>query len=355
MKRTGQLLKETREKRGVTLNEVSHVTKINIKTLEAIEQGTTDSLPQKAFIRGFVQTYAKYLGLNVSEVLDLFQEEMGQTKPELPTAEKPIKEVSSAATHVKARQEFENEIGSGSKKWVIGILSLVLVGAIFFVFQLIEKYEKESQVPEPIATETPAIVATADTLSDSLVAISASTNTSVESDNEASSAATGPEMGVPPGPVVAVSPVVSTTTSTVTTTTVTTTTVKITTTTTTVKTTTTTTTRTTTTTSSTSTTTRTVRATTTTTTVPPNTTTTTLVEREIEVIVEALDKVSFGFRIDGGEFRTLSLSPEQIHTFKAKQRINVDVSDGGAVNVIVNGIDRGVPGTLGQPIKLKFP
>ena len=32
-----------------------------------------------------------------------------------------------------------------------------------------------------------------------------------------------------------------------------------------------------------------------------------------------------------------------------------EFTDGGAVNVIVNGRDRGVPGTIGKPIKLTYP
>lgn len=74
-----------------------------------------------------------------------------------------------------------------------------------------------------------------------------------------------------------------------------------------------------------------------------------------EVIIEALDTVTLDFRIDGGSLQKIKLNPEQIHTFKAKQTLSIDVSDGGSVNVIHNGIDRGVPGILGKPTKIKFP
>lgn len=65
--------------------------------------------------------------------------------------------------------------------------------------------------------------------------------------------------------------------------------------------------------------------------------------------------MQLGYRIDNGSFKTIKLAPEQVHTFKATQLLNIDVSDGGAVNVIYNGVDKGQPGGLGQPIKLKYP
>jgi cytoskeleton protein RodZ len=49
------------------------------------------------------------------------------------------------------------------------------------------------------------------------------------------------------------------------------------------------------------------------------------------------------------------MTADQVHTFKGKGKINLEVSDGGAISVIVNGRDRGVPGMIGQPIKLSYP
>lgn len=74
-----------------------------------------------------------------------------------------------------------------------------------------------------------------------------------------------------------------------------------------------------------------------------------------EIILEALDQVEVSFRIDGGKLEKMILKPEQIHTFKGRGSVAIDLSDGGAVNVIHNGIDRGVPGDLGKPKKIKYP
>ncbi|MEK7356380.1 MAG: helix-turn-helix domain-containing protein, partial [Bdellovibrionota bacterium] len=81
MKITGQILKENRERRGISVNEVAIATKINVRTIMAMESGDVDKLPPKTFLRGFVRAYASYLELDVESLLNTFFDEMGSTKP----------------------------------------------------------------------------------------------------------------------------------------------------------------------------------------------------------------------------------------------------------------------------------
>jgi cytoskeleton protein RodZ len=74
----------------------------------------------------------------------------------------------------------------------------------------------------------------------------------------------------------------------------------------------------------------------------------------VEIILEALDKVDVKFEVKG-QTKKISLGPTQVHTIHADQPLTLDVSDGGALNVIVNGRDRGVPGELGKPKTIKVP
>ena len=81
MKKTGELLKKARESKGLSLHEIGLSLKINSKVLKAIEDDDQKNLPAKTFLRGFVQSYAHYLKLNMDEVMALFAEEMGSTRP----------------------------------------------------------------------------------------------------------------------------------------------------------------------------------------------------------------------------------------------------------------------------------
>jgi cytoskeletal protein RodZ len=60
----GLSLKHTREGKNVSLDEVSRATKIRKEFLVAIEADRLDSLPGDVFARGFVRSYADYLGMD---------------------------------------------------------------------------------------------------------------------------------------------------------------------------------------------------------------------------------------------------------------------------------------------------
>ena len=66
----GQQLFEARQRRGLTLDDISRTTKIPVPLLSAIERNDTTRLPHGFFTRAFVRAYAKEVGLNGDELLD---------------------------------------------------------------------------------------------------------------------------------------------------------------------------------------------------------------------------------------------------------------------------------------------
>ncbi len=64
MDELGTILRETRQARGVTLQDVAQVTRIRTRYLEALEDGRYDVLPTPVHVRGFLRNYALYLNLD---------------------------------------------------------------------------------------------------------------------------------------------------------------------------------------------------------------------------------------------------------------------------------------------------
>lgn len=60
----GNKFRKEREKQGISLEDVSNVTKISSRMLRAIEDEQFDRLPGGVFNKGFIRAYAKHLGLN---------------------------------------------------------------------------------------------------------------------------------------------------------------------------------------------------------------------------------------------------------------------------------------------------
>ncbi len=69
----GQYLKKERESRTVSLEELSKGTRISRPFLEALEKDDFSSFPQRVFIPGFLKGYARYVGLDIKEVLARYQ------------------------------------------------------------------------------------------------------------------------------------------------------------------------------------------------------------------------------------------------------------------------------------------
>jgi cytoskeleton protein RodZ len=66
----GSSLREARVRRGLDLAQVERDTKIRARYLAALEDDNFDALPGPAYARGFLRTYADYLGLESQRFVD---------------------------------------------------------------------------------------------------------------------------------------------------------------------------------------------------------------------------------------------------------------------------------------------
>jgi cytoskeleton protein RodZ len=73
----GSYLKHERELRGVPLEEISGATKIHIRFLQALEDNQFDELPGEVFIKGYIRSYANTIGSDVEEMLNIYEESVG--------------------------------------------------------------------------------------------------------------------------------------------------------------------------------------------------------------------------------------------------------------------------------------
>jgi cytoskeleton protein RodZ len=66
----GEKLRQAREERGISISEVAEQTRISPMYLELIENDDYRTLPGGIFNKGFVKSYAKYVGLDEQEESD---------------------------------------------------------------------------------------------------------------------------------------------------------------------------------------------------------------------------------------------------------------------------------------------
>jgi hypothetical protein len=66
----GNSLREARERQGLGYPEIELATKIRSKYIRALEEEDFTAIPGDAYIRGFLRTYAEYLGLDGDVYVD---------------------------------------------------------------------------------------------------------------------------------------------------------------------------------------------------------------------------------------------------------------------------------------------
>jgi cytoskeletal protein RodZ len=81
MKRVGQVLKEARLKKGLTLSQIEIETKIRQRILGALEEGQYHLLPAPTYVKGLIKNYGEFLDLPVSSLIALYRREAKENRP----------------------------------------------------------------------------------------------------------------------------------------------------------------------------------------------------------------------------------------------------------------------------------
>ena len=123
----GTHLKEERERRKISLDEISASTKISTRLLHALEDDHFELLPGGIFNKGFIRAYAQYLGLDEEQVISEYLEASGA----LPAEEKAEGSVPAAVVEIRT-EVHRNE--SAGLPWGLLAVALLIVAIGFTVW-----------------------------------------------------------------------------------------------------------------------------------------------------------------------------------------------------------------------------
>jgi cytoskeleton protein RodZ len=135
----GEKLRHAREERGITLSEVAEQTRISPIYLEAIDHDDYRNLPGGIFNRGFVKSYAKYVGVDEQEALL----DYARLQNELEAA--PVENIRAYRPEVLT----DDRSGSSMTPTIIMaavILAVMTIGLLFLVSYLRKPAEPAANV-----------------------------------------------------------------------------------------------------------------------------------------------------------------------------------------------------------------
>ena len=130
-----QELKNTRNSKKITLKEISEYTKINIKYLEALENGDFNILPN-VYTRLFLRSYCNFLGIDYRTTLDEYEiYTLGHKQREIVTDDVSLEEVNDSN-----KKGSSNSILEKSKNYKEIIIAIVVIISIILLFTIINNF-----------------------------------------------------------------------------------------------------------------------------------------------------------------------------------------------------------------------
>ncbi len=140
MKEIGEILRNAREEKGMTYEEISEITKIQPRYLQALEEGDTSLFPGEVYVKGSIRIYAKILGLDEAELMNWYNQQKAET-PE------PVE--------IK-REEKAKPLYTGAdsiwKNLIVGILVILL---LFGGIKLYQEYFADYNEGIPVDSADP--------------------------------------------------------------------------------------------------------------------------------------------------------------------------------------------------------
>ncbi|ANP82545.1 transcriptional regulator [Bacillus sp. B25(2016b)] len=138
MTELGQKLKEAREAKGLSIDQLHEITKIQKRHLVAIEEGNYDVLPGAFYARAFIKQYADAVGLNGEELLVEHQSTIPQSER---------REVPQVSTGQKTQETMQKSsswpIADHMPKILVALLVIAVGVVIWFVFQALTGKDDE--------------------------------------------------------------------------------------------------------------------------------------------------------------------------------------------------------------------
>ena len=119
----GALLKAKRTEKNIAIGEVAERLKFSAKQIESLESGDYKGLPEPIFVKGFIKTYGRFLGLDTDQVTSLLNEVFPSQVSEAP----------ATATENQTSLNFQDQKKSKSfPKWLpLVVVAAVVVGAVY--------------------------------------------------------------------------------------------------------------------------------------------------------------------------------------------------------------------------------
>jgi len=146
----GSYLRRERESRCLALGDVARTTKIPVRSLERLEGGEYQALPGEVFVRGFIKSYARCVGIDDEGALLIYDAERERKRAE-----------EEVVTHaVQVRQATDDPATQARRRVGLAVFVVVvlIIATITISLLLRRPHHIDGGLSAVTPTETPGIV-----------------------------------------------------------------------------------------------------------------------------------------------------------------------------------------------------
>ena len=135
MSEIGEMLRELRIKKGLSIDDIQEITKIRSRYIQAIEEGNLDKLPGQFYAKAFIKSYAEVVDLD-PKILEEYQQKI------------PVPDFGNV--EVKPRYNSVPNSSSRIGKWLIVSLVYILIALVLlFAYIFYVSYSDDSAEDVP--------------------------------------------------------------------------------------------------------------------------------------------------------------------------------------------------------------
>ncbi|MGZ0085317.1 helix-turn-helix domain-containing protein [Caldibacillus thermoamylovorans] len=142
MTELGKRLREAREEKKMSLDELQELTKIQKRYLLGIEEGNYAIMPGNFYVRAFIRQYAEAVGLDPDELFEQYKQDIPQSYQE---------DIPQPLSRVKTRQQLSTE----GAKWLDWLPKLIGAAAVIGAAVLVWLFLQHNTAEVPPAKTNP--------------------------------------------------------------------------------------------------------------------------------------------------------------------------------------------------------
>ncbi|WP_052810973.1 helix-turn-helix domain-containing protein [Pandoraea vervacti] len=148
----GAQLAALREKRGMSIEDVSARLKVSVQKLKRLEAGEWDALPEMPFIQGVVRSYARMVGGDPEPMIESLRRVGGPASVAIDIPQPQAGQPSIPKSPVR----FRSPVAASQAKWPWALAALVVIAAAAWYFGNSHKSGRGATEPAELASAAAA-------------------------------------------------------------------------------------------------------------------------------------------------------------------------------------------------------